>query len=41
MDYESDGNTGAIVYSGLAHMSFNFGYVLKVSLASDGTWPVI
>lgn len=38
MDYASDGDIGAVVYSGLAHMSFNFGYVLKVSLDSGGTW---
>jgi hypothetical protein len=35
MKYGSD---GAIVLFGLAHMSFNYGYVLKVSRNSDGTW---
>jgi HEAT repeat protein len=28
----------AIVLFGLAHMSFNYGYMLKVSRNSDGTW---
>ncbi|MDW5266174.1 MULTISPECIES: HEAT repeat domain-containing protein [Acidobacteriaceae] len=35
MDYDG---TGAIVVFGLAHMGFNYGYVLGVSPNGDGTW---
>ena len=35
MDYDND---GAIVLFGLAHLGFNYGYALKVSRNSDGSW---
>lgn len=37
MEYESDEGVGAIAFLGLAHMGFDFGYALKVSLADDGS----
>jgi HEAT repeats len=33
-----DDNGGAIVIFGLAHMGFNYGYVLKVIRNTDGSW---
>ena len=38
LEYETDGSVGAIAFLGLAHMDFNFGYALKVSLSKDGSW---
>lgn len=35
MDYD---NGGAIVLFGIAHLGFNYGYVLRVSRDADGTW---
>jgi hypothetical protein len=35
MDYDND---GAIVLFGLAHLGFNYGYALKVSRNTDGSW---
>jgi hypothetical protein len=35
MDYNND---SAIVIFGLAHLGFNYGYALKVSLNADGSW---
>lgn len=35
MEYDDD---GAIVLFGLAHLSFNYGYALRVSRNADGTW---
>jgi hypothetical protein len=35
VEYDTD---GAIVIFGLGHMSFNYGYALKVSPSTDGSW---
>jgi hypothetical protein len=35
MDYD---NGGAIVIFGLAHLGFNYGYVLRISRNADGSW---
>jgi hypothetical protein len=35
LEYADD---GAIVLFGLAHLGFNYGYALRVSLKADGTW---
>lgn len=35
MDYDND---GAIVLFGLAHLGFNYGYALKLSLNADASW---
>jgi hypothetical protein len=38
IEYETDGSVGAIAFFGLAHMSLDFGYALKVSLSENGSW---
>ncbi len=40
IQYESDDSVGAIAFFGLAHMSFDFGYALKLSLSEEGSWKI-
>jgi HEAT repeat protein len=38
MEYQSDGSVAAVAYLGLRHLGFDYGFVLEVSVAADGTW---